>query len=327
MLVDRKNLSLHLPWILLAIAGTAAAIVWYVLSCHGAERWPGGSSLVGLTLGIVAGAIILFEFLLWPRKQVRAWRIGRAQIWMRAHIWLGLLCVPLAAMHSGFHLGGGLSATLMLLFALVIASGVYGLAVQQWLPRWMLERAPAETIYSQIDRVAREYCAEGEALVLATCGPEEDAEDGSQRARGGPAEELDPAEPFVTVGALRTVGNVQGRVLRTQVPTTPLAEAEPLRAAFFGQIEPFLREGAAAKSPLGEPMRAAEYFRQLKTGLEPAAHGVVDMLENLCSQRRQLILQARLHVWLHGWLWVHLPLSVALVVLLGIHAFVALKYP
>ena len=132
------------------------------------------------------------------------------------------------------------------------------------------KRTPAETIYSQIGRVAREYCAEGESLVLATCGPEEDAAGGLQHARRSLAEEVDPAEPFVTVGAPRTVGSVQGRVLRTQVPTTPLAEAEPLRAAFFGQIEPFLREGAAAKSPLGEPMRGGQYFRRLKTGLEPA---------------------------------------------------------
>ena len=326
MLVDRRNLSLHRPWILLAGAGTVASAVWYGLACRGAERWPCGSSPVGLTLGIIAGVIILFEFLLWPRKQVRTWRIGRAQVWMRAHIWLGLLCVPLAVMHCGFHLGGGLSMVLMLLFGLVIASGLYGLAMQQWLPRWMLERAPAETIYSQIDRVARQYCTEGEELVLAICGPAaDDAAGGSSRSSRERSDPFDESEPFVTVGALRTVGSVQGRVLQTEVPAAPLAEVESLRGAFYDQIGPFLRDGARANSPLSDSLRSGEYFRQLKTSLPPAAHSVVEILENLCAQRRQLVLQARLHVWLHGWLWVHLPLSVALILLLGIHAFVALK--
>jgi hypothetical protein len=50
------------------------------------------------------------------------------------------------------------------------------------------------------------------------------------------------------------------------------------------------------------------------------------VLEDLCNQRRQLILQSKIHFWLHNWLWVHLPLSVALIVLMFVHIFVALKY-
>ena len=33
-----------------------------------------------------------------------------------------------------------------------------------------------------------------------------------------------------------------------------------------------------------------------------------------------------MHRWLHGWLLVHLPLSMALVVLMFIHIYVAIKY-
>jgi hypothetical protein len=39
-----------------------------------------------------------------------------------------------------------------------------------------------------------------------------------------------------------------------------------------------------------------------------------------------LVLQERLHHWLHGWLLVHIPLSLALIGLGFVHAVVALRY-
>ncbi len=39
--------------------------------------------------GIIAGGIIAFEMLLWPRKAFRAWRLIATRHWMAAHLWLG----------------------------------------------------------------------------------------------------------------------------------------------------------------------------------------------------------------------------------------------
>jgi hypothetical protein len=41
---------------------------------------------------------------------------------------------------------------------------------------------------------------------------------------------------------------------------------------------------------------------------------------------RQFDRQERLHRWLHGWLLVHLPLSIVLIVLMLVHIYTALKY-
>jgi hypothetical protein len=49
-------------------------------------------------------------------------------------------------------------------------------------------------------------------------------------------------------------------------------------------------------------------------------------MEELCERRRQLNVQRRLHFWLHNWLWLHLPLSLALLALLVGHVFWALRY-
>src|SRR5262249_2714443 len=133
-------------------------------------RLPGGASLPGLVFGVAAAAIMVFEVLLWPRKLLRRWRLGAAKAWLRAHIWLGLLTVPLVLLHSGFHWGGTLSTSLATLFILVIASGVFGLAMQQWLPRLMLSDLPAETIASQTEHVARTLYQDAEQLVAAISG-------------------------------------------------------------------------------------------------------------------------------------------------------------
>src|SRR5262249_32094129 len=102
------------------------------------------------------------------------------------HIWLGLLTVPLILLHSGFAWGGQLTTILAVLFIAVIASGIYGLAVQQWLPSKMLSELPAETIVSQIDHVARNLCEDAEQLVAAGCGAGRDETSGRGGARRPP---------------------------------------------------------------------------------------------------------------------------------------------
>ena len=108
--------------------------------------------------------------------------------------------------------------------------------------------------------------------------------------------------------------------------SAPVPEAEPLRRFFHLSIAPFLTNGGGHASPLRHPGRAAALFLDLKTKLAPEAFETVDTLESLCEQRRQLDRQAQMHFWLHSWLWLHLPLSVALVALMFVHVWFALKY-
>jgi hypothetical protein len=320
---DRKNWSEHLTWIYPLVAVTIGLAIWWVAAWVLAGRAPAGSSLIGFVCGLAGGLIILFEFSLWPRKKYfRHWRLGRAVWWMRAHIWLGLFTVPLILIHSGLRLGGWLSTLLVILFVIIILSGVYGLILQQYLPRKMWEDVPAETIYSQIDHIAELLNKEAERLVLATCGP----------APGEPPppidEELGGAATgtHLTVGAVRSVGKVKGKVVQTRIPRTPIPESEALRTFYRDSLEPFLEGRAPANSPLHTASRAADLFEQLRIQLDPAAHPVVDDLQGLAEQRRELDEQRRLHWWLHSWLWIHLPLSAALVVLMILHIVVALKY-
>ena len=322
MILNRGNWPSHRPWLVFCLLAIAAASVWFFAEATGAAGWPSGSSLPGLTFGVAGGLIIVFEFLLWWRKKVRVWRIGRAQTWMRAHIWLGLLCVPLLILHTGFRFGGALSTALLVLLLVVVASGLWGLALQHWLPSQMLDELPAETIFSQIDHLSGILLAEGARLVRATCGPEPD-DDG---VRVGPAGANGRgADDHIVVGAVRSVGRMQGKVLHAQSATNAVADSEPLRTFFHATVAPFLRS-ADPRSPLHSPTKLKAVFESVRTRLPSAAHPNLNVLEESCNQRRQWAQQARLHFWLHNWLWLHFPLSVALLVLMVAHVWVALKY-
>lgn len=321
MLFDRKSWPAHLPWAAAAGILAVAATLWFVAASVGSATWPGGSSLTGLFFGILGGAIILFEFALWGRKKVRTWRIGKAQTWLRAHIWFGLLTVPILVYHSGLRLGGTLSSILMILLLVVVASGIIGVFLQNYLPRRMLFEVPSETIYSQIPNISKFLHDEADRLVLATCGPEEHKPDEMANLVGSAA-----SLAFLTIGAVRTAGRVQGKVVETRSVIGHVEESEHLRTFFKDVAGPYLLDGAASGSPLATPSRADSYFRDLRTRLDPAAHPAVAALENACSQRRQLDLQSRLHFWLHCWLWIHTPLSTVLVVLMLVHAWTALLY-
>jgi hypothetical protein len=58
----------------------------------------------------------------------------------------------------------------------------------------------------------------------------------------------------------------------------------------------------------------------------PELRGLIGQLEELCERRRQLNVQRRLHFWLHNWLWIHWPLSVALMLLLIGHIILAMRF-
>lgn len=311
MLVDRPNWPQHRPWLIVVALATLASIAWFVAAGMDMAQWPGGSSVPGFTFGVVGGLIVLFEFLLWLRRKVRTWRIGSAQAWLRAHIWLGLLCLSLLVLHSGLRLGGTLSTVLMALLVLVVASGIWGLILQNLLPKLMIEDTPAETVYSQKDFLVDELLSEADHLVSATCGAAAEAP-----AKDSPRHET----------ALVIVETVRSAAPTIQAPAAPIPETAILAAFYREQVADYLRLGRAGGSPLADASRAALVFQGFKTQLPPAAHVIVDALEGFCRQRRQWDSQARLHFWLHNWLWVHFPLSVALLVLMAVHVFVALKY-
>ena len=126
-----------------------------------------GGTALGLAFGVLGFAFMIFAALLGARKKVPVWRVGRAQTWMRGHLWLGLLSLPLILLHSGFRYGHGLTAVLMTLLIIVVASGVFGAALQHYMPRVMTREITMETIYEEIGHVRAQLLEEAEELIAS----------------------------------------------------------------------------------------------------------------------------------------------------------------
>ena len=103
-------------------------------------------------------------------------------------------------------------------------------------------------------------------------------------------------------------------------------ESAPLRSFYLDEMRPFLEQPQQRSSRLGDADKARGAFSGLKTLLPLAAHSSLEDLQDICDEARQLSRQERLHHWLHGWLLLHIPLSLALILLGAIHAVMALRF-
>ena len=322
MIVDRGQLQWIYATTAIAMASTAAYLVYTVLSANG----PRAGSAMGLVFGFAGTGVIIFECLLSLRKKYPASPVGRVSLWLRAHVWLGLLSFLLILFHSGFHWGRGLASLLMWLFAIIAISGVVGVALQNYIPTRMMELVRRETIYAQIPHNIIELRREADErteFVTADLGVEEsDVE--FQRA-GGVKQYFDPSQK---AGAAEKLAVFVEQRRKTRQIDVGDEGAGILRSHYLQEIRPYLFQKPQPLS--GKLFRTEQsvraYFNFLRTIMPVAAHSVLNDLESICEERRQLGVQTRLHHLLHGWLYLHVPLSMAFLVLTLIHAVMSLRY-
>lgn len=298
MLIDRS----HTPWAVAAAVLLVVAVAAYVPYAMGDVR-PGGGTVLGLMYGIAGFAIMAFVTLLAVRKKFPIWRIGRTQTWMRGHLWLGALSLPLILLHSGFLFGFGLTAILMWLFVAVYASGVFGAWLQHVTPRRLLRDVPMETIYDQIAHVRRQLLDEADTVVADACG------------------KLEVDVP-VPVAATSSGANALASVMRAGRGADDTA---PLREFYIREMRPFV-QAPSRRHALADETTAAAMFATLRPLLGAALEAPIADLQSICEEERQLLRQERLHGLLHGWLIVHVPLAYALLALAVVHIVVALRY-
>ena len=320
----------HLLWFVFVLVASAAAC-WLYLGNFYPERLPTGArlpaglvqkpsghhvggTLLGLAFGAIALAIFIFATLFGIRKKVPLWRIGSVERWMRAHIWLTLLTVPLVLLHSGFRLGGPMTILLMALYAVVMVSGVYGLVLQHQVPRIMKERLPAETVFEQIPHLRLKLRTAAEDMRQSIVG---------QQPRKTPS--------MAALSVARAAGAPAAFVTEASVPETATSALDPESEAALvdfldRQALPYLRTRGVTKRGLGNSRFSEDAFRFVRLHVTAPYRRLVDELEGWCDERRMLDLQTRLHRWLHGWLFIHVPFSFLLVILTAWHAFVTLFY-
>lgn len=266
----------------------------------GLARWspgglPGGST-VGQWYGIVGTGLMVYAGLLAAHRKVpRWWWMGARKTWLKGHIWLGLLSAVFLLCHSGFHWGGPLELLLWLSVIGVLATGMFGLLLQQLLPRLLTLRVPSEAPYEQIPHMVQVMRRKADVLVDEVCGP------------------FNPQAPNVesTQAVMKLVEDSRNQ----------------LRMFYERDARPFLSMSPPRRSPLASPLQAEARFAKIGSlaGLADVKDQL-SQLQALCDERRQLAEQERIHFWLHAWLVVHVPLSAALLVLVVAHVLSALYW-
>ncbi|HEY3245675.1 MAG TPA: hypothetical protein VGM03_20210 [Phycisphaerae bacterium] len=311
MLIDRTQR----PWIAFTLSATLLTGAVYVYAARRDDGPPSGGTWFGLGFGLAAYALMLFAGLLAVRKRFPTLRVGRVQTWTAAHVWLGLLALPLALYHAGFQARGALTLALLVLLCAVVVSGVFGLLMQNLLPRMMTERVPLEVSFENIPNFLEQRCRYADDLVGSVCGPIVE-------------EHTHPTAP----NEYRADGLGRGPALlhhaavakSLTIAAEPTPGSEPLRDFYLHEVRPFLLGG---KHYAGNVRGAlTTLFGQMNVVSAPQFHPLLATLHEICEERRQLLLQKRLHAWLHNWLLLHVPLAVCLLVLGALHALASLRY-
>jgi hypothetical protein len=146
-----------------------------------------------------------------------------------------------------------------------------------------------------------------------------------------------PAAPSVTPpvpGAPSSQPAVAPKPVAPTAPKPAVAPAAPSDTASEAalteflerQILPYLAARRGYKLRLGNARFSEDTFRFVRLRITEAYRMRVDEIQAWCDERRMLDLQIKLHHWLHGWLFVHVPISFLLLMLTAWHAFVTLFY-
>jgi hypothetical protein len=324
MLITRS----HIPWFLFVLVASVVAGVLYCANFHPGQVTffklpamfgpvpPLRNTVGGTPLGLLFGTISYLCFLiaagLGLRKKRRTWPIGHVQLWMKLHIWLTTLTVPLVLFHCGLHFGGPMTTALMWLYGIVMVSGFYGLGLQQFMPGLMARRLPHEAVFEAIPQV-REELVEAAEKLWRELAP------GGRKAERGVHE---GTEPHLQEG---------GSAVSVLVAPMPEVETDAqsrksISEFLHDQIFPYLRAENGRGHRLANARVAEGELRSLKLACSPKWQPQVGLMEQWVFDRRNLDSQTRMQHWLHIWLLVHVPFSFILIVFTFWHAYVTITY-
>ena len=155
-----------------------------------------------------------------------------------------------------------------------------------------------ETIYEEIPHVRAQLRDEADQLASSICG-----------SLDGAAPEAEPAAAVTTLVEIEQEDRAR------------------FREVYLRKVRPYLADPEAAGAELADRAPGRRTVSALRRLLAAPVHSVLDDLgKSSATKNRQLSRQIRVYHWLHGWLLVHVPLSIALLVLGGVHAVMALRY-
>lgn len=129
-----------------------ASIVAYVW--HQPFEGPNGGSWLGYTLGGIGAALIVWLMLFGYRKRTYNNTMGTLRGWLSAHVYLGTSLIVIATLHTGFQFGWNLHTLTYALMILVILSGFFGIFVYVRYPTLMTRNRASVDRNTMLEEIA-----------------------------------------------------------------------------------------------------------------------------------------------------------------------------
>jgi hypothetical protein len=279
---------------------------------------PHGGTTMGLLYGILATAAILVLLYFGVRKRAYRSTWGTLEGWLQAHIYIGLLAAAVVLFHSGFRFHDRVAVAAELTLLVVVASGILGVTLYRAVPRRLSEveseltpadlaaqlQQLAESMVRLASRRSPAFQQVCQGLLAETVpGPLAGWRVMLSRSAVGRRRRAAPGGGGAAdgLGGPGLTGGGGGGVQRGSAGRARLAVAGGAGARGDG-VAPWARH--LAQVPAGEQ----EELRQLLVMSRQRG----ELLE-------QLVAQQHFRNLLAAWLYIHVPLSVALVVLVAAH--------
>ena len=280
-------------WVaLVLLVGSIAAYAW-----HDPVGRANGGTWLGYTLGTIGALLIVWLMLFGVRKRTYASSMGSLRGWLSAHIYLGTVLLVVALLHTGFQFGWNLHTLAFVLMTVVIVSGFFGVFAYLRYPHLMTRNRENATRQTMLDEIAE---IDGNALALA---------DG-----------IDPKLHQIVLRSIsktRLGGGVWALLTAKDNSELAIARAREM-------LEKRGKPDAAAPAKKTEEMPTMFAMVDfLSKGVDDKASEALRKLIDLLSRKKSLATRVARDIQFQSlmeiWLYIHVPLSMALLAALTGH--------
>ncbi|MBT8137728.1 MAG: hypothetical protein KJO54_11990 [Gammaproteobacteria bacterium] len=278
-------------WIALILA--VVSVLAYVL--YPSAYPPNGGTWLGYTLGTIGALLILWLTAFGIRKR-RYQATGKLEGWLSAHVYLGTALLLVATLHAGFQVGWNIHTLAYVLMCATIFSGFYGVYVYLRYPS-LLSRNRGDMTLDQL--ISNVTTIDSQSLRLARGLPEDVRE-------------------VVTSAINRTV---VGGTMRQQ-----------LSGRDYSKVVIPTEDGANfSVERNADQARAIEWLASRQSqSTDGEVNKLIDEINGFFATRQMLLRRVRgdisMQARLQFWLYLHIPLAIALIAALAVHIISVFLY-
>jgi hypothetical protein len=282
----------RMRYLWLAVILSTASIVAYLWHQPGGP--PNGGTWLGYTLGTIGALLIVWLMLFGVRKRRYAGGANILRGWLSAHVYLGTTLILVTLLHCGFQFGWNLHTITLVLMLVVIFSGFFGVYAYLRYPTLMTRNRENATRHAMLEEIGE---LDQNALSLA-----------------------DGIDPKIHAVVLRSIQNTRlGGGVWSQLHARDDSETALQRVREALEQRNQITQSASPKQ--GQTIFAIVDF--LATGGDDrqleALRKLIDLLTRKKSLASRVARDIQYQALMEIWLYIHVPLSFALLAALVGH--------